>query len=344
MQLLSLNPDQQREAINTRQRFAAWREALLRQREGRGSMTWSRTKGRDYLLRSAYDRTGRRRQVSLGPRSAGTERIKADFEAARERDEARIAALRPVMARQAAVNRALGLGRVPVIGARILRALDAAGLLGQGLRVVGTNAIYAYEAVAGITVDAALLATEDIDLLFDARARLAFVADGDVEPGSLLRLLQRVDRSFERTRQAFRAANGDGYLVDLVKPLRSPPWSSEETRLGDDPADLDAVEIAGLQWLESAPAFEATAIDQRGEPLHLVTVDPRVFAAHKHWLAGQPDREPLRRRRDAAQAAAVASLTATHLGHLPFEADALRMLPAPVFAAARALFAFDQQA
>jgi hypothetical protein len=55
------------------------------------------------------------------------------------------------MVRQAAVNRALGLGRVPLMNARIIRALDKSGLLGAGIRVVGTNAIYAYEAIAGGT-------------------------------------------------------------------------------------------------------------------------------------------------------------------------------------------------
>ena len=148
-----------------------------------------------------------------------------------------------------------------------------------------------------------------------------------LDAAGLLRVLQRVDRSFERARQAFRAVNGDGYLVDLIKPLRVPPWSDEAMRLADDPSDGDAVEIAGRQWPESAPAFEATAIDLRGEAARLVTVDPRIFAAHKHWLVGQPDREPIKCRRDAAQAAAVASLIATHLAHLPFEAADLRMLP-----------------
>ena len=70
--------------------------------------------------------------------------------------------------------------------------------------------------------------------------------------------------------------------------------------------------------------------------MRLVTVDPRVFAIHKHWIANRPDRDPLKRRRDAEQAVTVAALTRRYLGHLPFEASDLLMLPRAVVAEAMA--------
>lgn len=338
MDFVELNADQRRETINTRQRFAAWREASERTVAYRGSMVWSKRKGREYLMRSAYDKQGRRRQKSLGLRGPDTERLAAEYARGRDEAHARVQALEPVIARQVAVNRALGLGRVPLLVARIVRSLDASGLLGAGLRVLGTSALYAFEAEAGVHLDAGLTMTEDIDLLFDARARLTVVGRANDAKVSLLRLLQRVDATFERSRQTFRAVNRDGFMVDLIEPLRQPPWHDAATRIGDDDADLVAVEIAGLEWLESAPIFEAVGIDERGAPLRLSTADPRVFAAHKHWLAQRADREPIKRRRDAAQAAAVARLVATHMPHLPFAASELRMLPLPVFQAAKPLF------
>ncbi|WP_018459042.1 GSU2403 family nucleotidyltransferase fold protein [Bradyrhizobium sp. WSM4349] len=66
------------------------------------------------------------------------------------------------------------------MGARIMRALDGFGILGFGIRILGTNAIYPYEASSGVRVDPGLATTEDIDLLFDARGGLTFVADDDV--------------------------------------------------------------------------------------------------------------------------------------------------------------------
>jgi len=44
------------------------------------------------------------------------------------------------------LNRASNLGRMPTTAARIFRKLDAEGLLGKHLFVVGTNSLYAYEA------------------------------------------------------------------------------------------------------------------------------------------------------------------------------------------------------
>jgi hypothetical protein len=338
MDFTELNPDQRREAINTQQRYQSWRGAKARALAFRGSMVWAKAKGHEYLSRVAYDKRGRRRQTSLGRRSEATERIKAEFERGRDDAAERLKSLAQVMARQSAVNRALGLGRVPLIAARILRALDDSGLLGGGIRVIGTNAIYAYEAAAGVHIDSALTTTEDIDLLLDSRARLALVAANDLEAASLLRVFQRVDRSFQRTDQDFRASNKDGYLIDLVKPLRNPPWSEDPAKLGDDPNDLAAVEIEGLAWHESAPPFEATVIDDRGEPLRLVTSDPRVFAIHKYWLTTRADREPVKRRRDADQACTVASLVATFMPHLPVEARDLRMLPAKLIDEAKPMF------
>jgi hypothetical protein len=335
---IEMNSDQRRETVNTQQRFQAWRNAVIRHKASRGSMVWSTTRGRDYLMRSGYDKQGRRRQVSLGPRSDETERVKTEFEHSRDEAASVLRTVQSVMLRQSAVNRALGLGRVPLLSARIIRAIDDFGLLGAGIRVLGTNAIYAYEAVAGVRIDPGLTTTEDIDLLLDARRRLSFVLNDDVDRASLLHLLQKVDKSFERSPQQFRAVNDEGYLVDLMKPLRNPPWHDETAQVAGDPDNLSAVEIAGLSWHENAPPFEATAIDERGGPLRIVTSDPRVFAAHKFWLAKRADREPIKRRRDLMQAQCVALLVATYMPQLAFEPDQLRMVPRQVIEEARSLF------
>ena len=337
-----LNPDQRREAINTQQRYGQLRQAAGRARELRGSMVWSTVKGRDYLIRAHYDRQGRRRQTSLGQRNEKTEIIKREFDLARADMATRLDDILTVMTRQAAVNRALGLGRVPLLGARIIRALDEAGLLGAGLRVLGTYAVFAYEAVAGVMLDPSLATTEDIDLLLDARGQVSLgaVSTGAEAIGdhSLLKILQKVDRSFMLSASPFRAANRDGYLVDLIRPLREPPWSGDRNHLGTDPADLQAVEIEGLVWHENAPPFEAVVLDDRGAPLRIVTSDPRVWAAHKLWLSRRPDRQPLQRRRDAEQARAVAALVTRYMPHLPFIADELRMLPKDIVDQAAPLF------
>ncbi|MGY4568331.1 MULTISPECIES: GSU2403 family nucleotidyltransferase fold protein [Bradyrhizobium] len=344
MDFQELNNDQRREVVNSQQRFQALRDAKEAYDAHRGSLTWLQSKGREYLVRSYYDKAGLRKQASLGPRSPETEKMKADFEAKRAAAEDRLKNLRDTMERQAAVNRALGLGRVPLIGARIMRALDGFGMLGSGIRILGTNAIYGYEASSGVRLDPGLATTEDIDLLFDARGGLTFVADDDVSQSSLMKILKRVDTSFERAKQTFRAVNRDGYLVDLIKPVQSPPWKKAPDKIGSDPEDLTAVQIEGLDWLQNAPAFEAVAIDEKGQPVRIVAPDPRVWAAHKLWLSRRADREALKRQRDAAQAKAVGALVANYLTHLPFDAEQLRMLPKEVVDSAARLFAKQDSA
>lgn len=333
------NNDQRREAVNTRQVFESWQDARQRARQGRGSMVWSSTKGIEYLLRSWYpEDRGIRRQVSLGPRSPRTEQLKLDFEATRAASKQRLANVTQKLDRQAAINRVIGLGRLPVVAGRIIQAIDDAGLLGQSLRVVGTHAIYAYEAAAGMFTDSDIATTQDIDLLFDSRMRLRLVAKDDSASANLLQIIRKVDASFDILSSSFRASNDEGYLVDLIKPLRDPAWIEDQIRLSDDTRDLAAVEIEGLIWLENAPKFEAIAIDERGRPLRIVTIDPRVFAVHKLWLSKQITRDPLQRQRDAAQSRVVAQMTVEHFAHLPFEPSELRMLPQPLVDAAAHLF------
>lgn len=324
--------------VNSQQRFEALRDAKAVLDAQRGSVTWLQSKGRAYLVRSFYDKAGLRKQTSLGLRSPETEKMKADFEARRSAAEQRWTSLRETMDRQAAVNRALRLGRVPLIGARIMRALDGFGMLGSGIRILGTNAIYAYEAASGVRLDPGLATTEDIDLLLDARGGLTFVADDEISASSLMKILQRIDTSFERSKQTFRAVNREGYLVDLIRPMQNPPWKQAPDKVGSDPDDLSAVAIEGIEWLQNAPAFEAIAIDEKGEPTRIVAPDPRVWAIHKFWLSHRPDREPLKRRRDAAQAAAVASLVANYLTDLPFDAEQMRMMPKDLVAEALPMF------
>ena len=324
--------------VNSQQRFQALRDAKRAWDAQRGSMTWIVSRDREYLMRSFYDKAGLRRQTSLGLRSPDTERMKSDFETRRAAAADRLKNMRETMDRQAAINRALGLGRVPLIAARIIRAFDGFGLLESGIRILGTNAIYAYEAASGVRIDPGLAATEDIDLLLDARGGLTFIADEEVPESSLMKILKRVDASFDRSKETFRAVNRDGYLVDLNKPMQNPPWKEAPDKVGSDPEDLSAVQIEGLVWLQNSPPFEAVAIDEKGGPVRIVAPDPRVWAAHKIWLSRRTDRQPIKRQRDLAQAEAIGALVATHLVHLPFAAEQLRMLPKELVTEAAPLF------
>lgn len=209
----------------------------------------------------------------------------------------------------------------------MLRVLNRAGLLGRNVIVVGTNALYAYEAAGGVHFDSSVMETGDVDILWEARSRLTLASD--VRGAGLIGLLRRADRSFEPTAaRSFRAANRNGFMVDLLKPLPKDVIRDDESRsLGADD-DLFAAETRNLGWLLSAKKFHQTAIARDGFPVPLIVPDPRLFALHKLWLAEQSDREPIKKGRDRAQGNAVLTLLLERLPQYPLDPWVLKGLPA----------------
>lgn len=312
-----------RERINLAQIWDAWIEAEdLRRHSFLGSMGFEQRDGSDYL----YRRIG---QVgkSLGPRSAETEQTLERFRVSRDQNKERLNSLSEGLNTQAAILRGLGAGRIPVTPARILRELRIHGRQ-TGLRVIGTNALYAYEALAGVVFDEGTTATGDIDILQDDRRRLRLLTEDRVFTG-LARLIQdRVDSSFQpRNKRDFRLTNKDGYMVELIRPEHRPAW---KRLAGTEPAhtgDLVGAPILGLQWLVNAPSVEAVVVDERGFPAPMTCPDPRYWAAHKLWLSQRDDREPVKKGRDVAQALAVLALLRDRLPQFPLDAEFLEKLP-----------------
>jgi hypothetical protein len=203
------------------------------------------------------------------------------------------------------------------------------------LFVVGTHALFAYEAASGVVFDSGLMATGDIDLLWDARRRLS-LALVDARAEGVLGLLKKVDRSFAAQRNSYRAVNDEGYYVDLLRPLEKDEARSAIAKIGEADDDLEAAALAGLHWLINAPKYEQTVVGADGRPLWMSCIDPRAFALHKYWISQRDDRDPLKRRRDIAQAKAVAAVATEYLG-LTFQAKDLSALPIDLVQTAKSL-------
>jgi hypothetical protein len=87
----------------------------------------------------------------------------------------------------------------------VLRELDAAGLH-DSFTVISTQALYAYEAAAGSHFLLELLASGDVDLLYDARQKMVVVSE-KLDGNGLLGLLKKADKTFECVREnGYRAA------------------------------------------------------------------------------------------------------------------------------------------
>lgn len=339
LNIRELDNEQRRHLIDTRQVFEGYEEKrrLAEVRYG-GSMRWKEQRGIEYLLRKKG-----RIETSLGARSPETERAYRQFVEGRERVMNDLKSLNEKLGRLAKMNVALGLGRVPKLTTRLLRRLQDAQLLGSHLHVVGTNALFAYEAKAGVRFESGLLATGDADFLMDARRKLRLAID-DVRREGVLGVIRQVDKSFApRARGDYRAINRDGFYVDLIRPKTGDVMSSRERdRIGESEDDLHGSPIHGLNWLVNAPKLTAIAIDEAGYPVRIYAVDPRAFALHKAWVAKKPDRDPIKKNRDWDQAVAVATLADSYLA-MSFDSEDLSALPQQLRDQASALLAVNAE-
>ena len=276
------------------QLLESWRHSRDTANGFRGGMKWLKSGGHEYLVRLVDTRGNGK---SLGRRGQETEAIYASFTKGRADAYARHSALTKRLEDQSRLNRAVGLGRVPRAVADVLMALDERHAT-LDFRVVGTHALFAYEAMAGVFCTQELLASGDVDLLYDPRKKLSLVSS-KLDSRGFLGLLQSVDRTYAPIRVGgFRAVNNDGFMVDLIAPAQD----LQGRQITFASGDLVASEVPGLQWLCNAPAVQATAISESGNPLLINAPDPRAFMIHKAWLSTRDDRDPVKKPRDMDQA------------------------------------------
>lgn len=323
-EMLELPGDVQRQYINARQVFLALREAEQAAKEFEGNMFWRKQEGKEYLIRSSR----RGAQTGLGARSLDTESIYNKFQARKTETEERLAQLSERMKSNIRLNRALLVGRVDNTIINILNSLYDAGLEDH-LTVIGTNALYAYEAAAGVRIEEEHLATEDLDLLWDNRKKLTLAIREKITDSGLLGILKRVDKSFQllRPTQLYTAMNNAGYQVDVIRRL-GPGSDQEPAQLTNNADDFWAVRARNADWLLSAPKFESVIVGANGDMSKMVTVDPRAFALFKVWMAQDKDRDPVKKLRDVNQAKVVVPLIQAYLPQLSF--DDIKVFPTEV--------------
>ena len=308
-----ISNDAARQYIDARQAFLALRDAERDARQVRGGMYWH---GRSDSLTRTSTYGG---EKSLGKRSLDTEKIYANFMARKAELTQRVDDLKIQLRRHERVNKALYVGRVDPTVVALLTRLESAELA-EYFHVVGTHALYAYETVAGVRFDANVTATRDIDLLWDVRKRMSFWTQMERLDSSFLALLKKVDSSFRiRQSQRYTAVNAEGFEVDVLRRMREgddphPIKISQRTKgeQGVDQAtgleDLSIVQAARADVFLNTPSFEAVIVDRNGRMAMMRTIQPKVFVELKRWMSGLPDREPIKRQRDAAQAKAVQAL------------------------------------
>lgn len=303
--LINLNDDARRQYIDACSTFTALEAAKQSAAQVRGGMYWKKNaNGSEYLIRTGADNT----QKSLGPRSSETEEMYANFHNRKKEADLRLAALDQQMTRHVRMCRALHVGRVPQMVVSILEALEKAKI-SEHFSVIGTHALYAYESQVGVRFeDPGLLATKDVDLLWDTRKRISFMAQMKLQASSLLGLLQKVDSSFQlRPDQPCTAVNSQGFEVDVIR-REAREGDPHPLKVTDNDEEFWAVQAIRAGVLLSSPGFSSVVVSSNGQMARMRTISPVAFVKFKEWMSAQPNRDPIKRSRDIKQAEAVARL------------------------------------
>ncbi|MFO8073457.1 MAG: GSU2403 family nucleotidyltransferase fold protein [Polyangia bacterium] len=316
-----MNPEQRKVLTNATQVFEVMEQVRARDNSFLGTMHWKRINNREYLYRGYSGG----RTKSLGRRSAETEKVKERYEAARAEHKARRAQLEEQLRVHAGYIRVNRLNRFPTVAARVIREFEKQG---TPIKVVGTSAFFAYEVLAGVLFLPEFLATDDLDLLIDARQRLKIVSS--LKARTLLSVLKGADPGFRRVTGSpyeFAAANADGYRVDFITqeaPDIAKPNEFFESLSADD---LRPQGIGSLKWLVSAPSIREVVFDQKSQPVRLCTVDPRAFAIHKQYVGAVERGRPIKAKKDLMQAQMLVHLLSTELSHIPLSDGIRRLFP-----------------
>ncbi|TFZ03406.1 GSU2403 family nucleotidyltransferase fold protein [Ramlibacter rhizophilus] len=304
MDYLPLPDNAARQLIDSTAVFDEFRRVKAEAGKYAGGMYWKRQGDYEYLVKTSPDN----RQQRIGPRSPETERSYEVFTRHKQEVEQRLRSLREAMTEAQRLNKAVKLGRVPPLVVTLLQTLDDAGL-GQHFVVVGTHALYAYETAAGVRVVQGALATQDVDLLWDARRRVQFISDLRRLDTSMLRLLQGVDPTFRRKELHNETAINDrGFQIDFLRrqPVDGDP---HPFRFSEDEEDLWPVQAVRASVLTDAPRFEHTVVSSTGRMALMRTIAPEAFVSFKLWMAESARGRPaIKRRRDKRQAEIVRSL------------------------------------
>lgn len=263
-----------------------------------GGMYWKKQGGYEYLVKTRRDNS----QQRIGPRNAETEQVYREFSSRKMALEERLRSLRGAMKDAERLNKALKVGRAPVLLIGILQSLQDSGLA-EHFTVVGTHALYAYEMAAGVRIEQAALATLDVDLLWDARKKVQFFSDMARLDDSVLGVLQKVDKTFVRKEgQMETAVNAKGFEVDFLRRMQEGD-DPHPFRFSNDENDLWPVQAVRASVLTSAQKFESLVVASTGRMARMKTVSPQTFVAFKRWLAEKAtNRDPVKRRRDVRQA------------------------------------------
>jgi len=316
------NTSQRKHYLNTQQLYEHYIQKKQRYYlEFHVSMYWKKVGEKEYLSKK---RSSTNTVTSLGVKSEETVKIYEEFVRSKTVLKEELSTLEAKLYKAQKLSKIEQLTRVPNALVNIYRKINELGL-DEKMILIGTNALYAYEAYCGVFVEEENLATEDIDLLNKQSKELSVVFAEVLPEGKLVELLKLIDKSFEPDAQVpYRFRNKEGVLLEVLSPVQNKS-AFDGLQSSDDFAQMTALTMEGMQWLENSRLFKTMVIADNGKCATLSTIHPLEFAIYKNWLSTVHDRNILKKNRDHAQSRLVTQLIEEYMVNIDVPKDLSQM-------------------
>jgi hypothetical protein len=291
-----MTQEQRRLVESMRSTVADYGDALRARDAYAGGMQWLTVKKHQYLTRYRYDPlSGDKKAVSLGRRTAETEATHDAFMKERAELDERIAGLRPVMAEQARMAKALRLSRVPSGIGTVLRAIGTSDLLDH-LTLVGDVSVFAYECEMASLLPRDLLPDDGLDLVVGG----ARAADSIAELVAVLRRAKipvRPGRGRGDDLAVLRTEENLKINLFTISSLERMVDGYESSFAGDTP-----------RWaLEQSP-IRSVVIDRSGRAATVSVLEPRAWCILRSVALDMDEMSPNAREMGAGLVSATATM------------------------------------
>jgi Nucleotidyltransferase len=260
---------EQRRLVETMRSTTFDFSALARSRdEFGGGMQWLKVKKFEYLTR--YRRnplSGEQKATSIGRRSPETEVIYDRFITGRADLDRQMDALRPELAEQARMAKALRLSRAPSEIGDVARTIGLSEMIDH-ITIIGEAAVYAYECETAALLPREILPDDGMDLL------VAGVHPTDVID-ELISVLRRarieVQRArLTRNRAAVELKTEEGLSIRLYT-------ISTLDNLIDQYAEVASYGAEAVRWALDQPVMRSILIDRNGRAALVAVLEPRAY-------------------------------------------------------------------
>jgi Nucleotidyltransferase len=243
--------------------------ALARSRdEFAGGMQWLKVKKWEYLTRYRRDPiTSEQKATSIGRRSPETEAIYDRFIKGRGDLDRQIEALRPAIAEQTRMARALRLSRAPAEIGAVARAIGLSELIDH-VTIIGEAAVYAYEYEMAALLPREILPDSSMALLV-AGVHPTDVIDELIAVLKRARIdVQRARLSRDKAAAELRTEEGLSIRLYTMSTLDS---------LIDRYAENASYGADAVQWALDQPVMRSILVDRNGRAATVAVLEPRAY-------------------------------------------------------------------